>query len=101
MFVKPYRAAYLQLALDEVLVIEQYLELQRAGFGVVFRAELKDRLALLTKYDVMPVIAGSRNIRQMPLTRFPYSIFYQLTDDLLLVLAVGRTTQKPPYWKDG
>lgn len=98
---KPYREAYLEVALEEILDIEYYLESQREGLGDAFRAELNALVDTLLDFPEMaPVVEGSKGIRQMAMRRFSYVAIYKLTDEMLLIGAIAHTSRKPGYWKD-
>ncbi len=39
-----------------------------------------------------------RDVRQFPLTRFPYRVLYVLRPDDVLVVAFAHTSRDPTYW---
>lgn len=36
--------------------------------------------------------------RRILFDRFPYSIYYRISDDALVVIAVAHAKRRPPYW---
>ncbi|MDQ3458165.1 MAG: type II toxin-antitoxin system RelE/ParE family toxin [Deinococcota bacterium] len=98
MSAKPYREAYSEAALEEVLEIEAYLEAQRSGLGATFRSELNAVVDLLLEFPEAAPAISPKGVRRRLLHRFPYAVLYVLTGDLLLILAVAHTSRAPNYW---
>lgn len=40
------------------------------------------------------------DLRQFPLGKFPYSLFYAVEHSIILVVAVAHHKRKPGYWKN-
>ena len=96
----PYREAYTEAALEETLEIEAYLDMQRAGLGEAFRAELNVTLDLLLEFPEAAPTVSPKGVRRRLLPHFPYAVLYVLTEELLLVLAVAHTSRAPNYRDD-
>ncbi len=96
---KPYRESYLEVALEEILEIEFYLEMQREGLGEVFRSELNKVVDLLLAFPESGLVVSLKGIRRSLLSRFPYAVLYVPTDETLLILAVAHTSRAPSYWE--
>lgn len=41
----------------------------------------------------------STDVRRKVLSRFPYSIFYLVEDDAVVIVAVAHHKRRPGYWK--
>ncbi len=41
----------------------------------------------------------SESCRRCLLTRFPYGIIYQFSDDTIIIIAVMQVNRKPNYWE--
>jgi toxin ParE1/3/4 len=95
-----YREAYTEAALEEVLEIEAYLEAQRSDLGEAFRSELNAVIDVLLEFPEAAPVVSPKGIRRRLLPRFPYSVLYVLTGDLLLILAGAHTSRGPTRWED-
>ena len=96
----PYREAYTEAALEDILAIAAYLEARRKGLGKAFRNELDTVISTLLDFPESAPVVSDRGVRRRLLTRFPYTVLYVLRDDLLLVLAVAHTSRAPDYWRN-
>jgi plasmid stabilization system protein ParE len=76
---KPYREAYTEAALEEVLEIEAHLEAQRSGLGGKFRSELNAVVNLLLEFPEAAPAVTPKGVRRRLLHRFPYAVLYVLT----------------------
>ena len=82
---------------DEVLAARQWYELRRAGLGQEF-AQAVDVLVGRIVENPLAFPCVRDEIRRAVLSRFPYAIYFRLTDDTIIVLAVhGR--QDPTRWQ--
>lgn len=95
-----YREAYTEAALEDILAIEGYLELQSPGLGDSFRGELNSFIDLLLEFPELAPVISPKGVRRRLLKRFPYAILYVLTQDLMLVLAVAHTSRPPGHWSE-
>ena len=63
-----------------------------------FRAEVLDKVdGLARDADGWP--SDDDGLRRRVLTRFPYTIFYDLTGDVVTVLAIAHQRRAPGYWR--
>lgn len=72
-------------------------ESEVSGLGSRFGDEVSRVVELLLDSPEM----GSRvdnNLRHFVLRRFPFSIVYAATPDLLYIVAVAHGSRKPGYW---
>ncbi len=51
------------------------------------------------RYPLYEIRRNPGNVRRIRLTGYPYVIVYELTTDLIKVLAVAHTSQRPGYWR--
>ena len=77
---------------------EYYDEIYK-GLGTRFIEEIETALARV-KVTPMAWQKSSHYTHRCLLNRFPYSIVYQIRNDLILVVAIACTHQKPNYWID-
>ena len=47
------------------------------------------------------VAQSSRDIRQVLMRRFPYIVYFELTVDEAVILAVSHAAREPGYWLEG
>ena len=74
-----------------------YIEEANVELGESFAAEFEHSISVLLEHPLIGVVwRGST--RKFPLRRFPYSIIYQVTPDLLRVVAVAHQSRRPGYW---
>src|SRR4029077_9230896 len=74
-----------------------YYELQLAGLGTEFAAEVQAGLARIEEFpDAWQLL--SRRVRRYRLSRFPYGILYAQLDPDIIVVAIMHLHRKPDYW---
>lgn len=76
----------------------RHYEGQQSGLGVRFRAELQVAFALVLQFnEAGPVV--HHQLRRMMLRRFPYAVYYQLTEQDVVVWACLHLRGHPRRWK--
>ena len=77
--------------------VEAQYEQRRGGLGV---KELRSSVEAIRRGATsFPLIAGSADIRQTLMSRFPYGVFFLVRDDVAFVIAVAHLRREPGYWK--
>jgi toxin ParE1/3/4 len=72
---------------------------QRAGLGWDFVAEVDAAVALLEQApEAGPIV--HRELRRLLLHRFPYALYYTLTNELIDVRAVLHQRTAPIRWRE-
>jgi len=75
-----------------------WYEGQQAGLGAALAAEVRRVLGVIAlKPDRYPVAA--RDIREAPVARFPYCIYYRVRPGCIVVIAVFHTSRDPAEWQ--
>lgn len=76
-----------------------FYERQAAGLGEAFLNAVGQAMerAITAPNSGVPVQEG---IRKQLVRRFPFSVFYQIEDDGIFVLAVMHQARHPDYWRD-
>lgn len=83
---------------DARAAVEWY-DKQRPGLGSKFVAALDDTVARIASQPRMyPAIAT--DVRRALTDRFPYSVYYAVEDDDVLVIAVLHTRRAPEVLED-
>jgi len=80
----------------ELLEARSWYEARRTGLGVRFGAEVDAAVARIVESPLaFPRVRGET--RRAVVSRFPYALYFRMTDDAIVVLAVqGR--QDPSRW---
>lgn len=92
------RLVFSTAAQRELLAALHYYESQRAGLGAELLDELDKALSFMCRHPEGSPITG-RNIRQRPLRRFPFVLFYAIRRNHIVVLSVAHTHRKPQRWE--
>jgi len=82
----------------EFLAARRWYEKQRSGLGAEFEAELDRALsrACGSPHRYAEAIPGVRRVR---VHRFPFTVYYRLRNEQLIVLAVFHSRRKPGTWR--
>ncbi len=75
-----------------------WYESQRLGLGGDFVAEVQQVLDTIAVHpDRYPIAAG--DVRETPVSRFPYCVYYRVKPDRVVVIAVFHTSRDPSVWQ--
>jgi plasmid stabilization system protein ParE len=75
-----------------------WYESRRTGLGVRFVAALQQTIqAIADLPDRYPEVWPG--VREAPVSRWPYSVYYQVHDDHVMVIAVFHTSRDPSVWQ--
>ncbi len=89
---------FLTPAKVEYLEAVNFYNLEKSGLGYEFAAEVDKTLSRMKQFP-----HGwqkiSKNIRRCRLSRFPYSVFYSVHKDEIIVVAVSHSRREPQHWK--
>lgn len=88
-------------ALDEMEEAAAWYEARRPGLGLEFLAEI-DRVtsAVNARPESFPVWKRGFPYRRALAHRFPYAIFFEIDQDLVVISAISHTSRRPGYWLD-
>ena len=75
-----------------------WYEQQRPGLGVDFVAHVQE---VLDQIGATPGLYGQvfRDVRRVVVQRFPYSVFYKVEPQQVVVLAVFHSSRDPKIWQ--
>jgi len=84
---------------SELLEAATYYERQVQGLGERFEAEVIRTTDLLL---AQPAIGrpADPNLREFVLRRFPFTVIYSVTGDVVRIEAVAHQKRLPGYWKE-
>ena len=82
----------------ELIEAAVHYELQVAGLGERFESEVRRTTDLLLDHPEIghPVDA---DLRQFVLHRFPFTLYYSVTSDVLRIEVVAHQRRLPGYWR--
>jgi len=90
-------------AVTDVRAARDHYEEAKPGLGGEFATELDrlfERLAVFPRSA--PYVAGYEPVRRAHLRRFPFAVFFQVSDaDQIVVLRVIHTARSPERWPRG
>ncbi|HJV65961.1 MAG TPA: type II toxin-antitoxin system RelE/ParE family toxin [Geomonas sp.] len=92
------KVEFLPEAEEEFLEAARFYESKAPGVGMAFIVEVHKALSLTSSQPLpAPVIRGS--IRKRVVNHFPFTIFYSVEDDLVVILSVAHHKRKPDFWR--
>jgi len=71
---------------------------RREGLGDEFLEKVETAFQTIQRMPLVPRIIFS-GLRRMLLRRFPYAVFYRVTDERITVVAVYHTSRDPRGWQ--
>lgn len=82
----------------ELIEAALHYELQVPGLGERFESEVRRATDLLLEHPEIgrPV---DPDLRQFVLVRFPFTLFYSATSDVLRIEVVAHQSRLPGYWR--
>ena len=85
-----------QKAFFEIEEAKEYYNLQQNNLGNTFKSDLKNSIENIKRFpNLYPNITD--DMKRCILHRFPYSLFYTLKEDVILILSVAHQHRKPFY----
>ena len=82
----------------ELIEAALYYEKQVPGLGERFEFEIRYATDLLLDQPEIGT-SVSPDLRKFVLTRFPFTLYYSVADDVLRIEAVAHQSRRPGYWK--
>jgi len=83
---------------EEFREASRYYENEAPGIGLAFIAEVHRKISVIISHPLASKkVRGS--IRCKLLSHFPYSLFYSIESDLVLIVAVVHHKRRPTYWQ--
>ncbi len=91
------KVAFLPLAQSELDDAFAWYEDQAVGLGYEFLDELDKSLRLIASFPKLQPLVG-KQVRRCLINRFPYGIFFGVSTETIIVVAVAHLKRKPAYW---
>ena len=93
-----YLVRFTQTARAELIEAQDWYEDEAAGLGRRFR-EAIDALTERMSTNPLQFPVVYKNLRRALLRCFPYSLFFVVDDDTLLVIACFHASRDPSHWQ--
>ena len=88
-----YRAAN-----NEFIEASTWYEEKRTGLGIEFIAEIEHCITLIAEYPTRYAIVY-QEIRRIVINKFPYSIYFRVEAEQIIILAVFHSRRNPAIWQ--
>jgi plasmid stabilization system protein ParE len=89
---------FTSLAARDVTSARDWYDAQRPGLGAEFVAAVATALDLIGRLpEAAPVVI--KDVRRLLLARFPYALYYRLTEEVIEVRACLHTRRDPRRWR--
>jgi plasmid stabilization system protein ParE len=93
-----YPVIFTPAARAELIDAQDWYEREATGLGRRFR-QASDALVERMSSNPRQSPVVYKNVRRALLRRFPYSLFFVLEDDALLVIACFHASRDPSHWQ--
>lgn len=82
----------------ELIEAAAHYELQVPGLGERFEAEVRRATEVLCEHPEIGAPADA-DLRKFILNRFPFTLYYSLSGDVLRIEVVAHQRRRPGYWQ--
>jgi plasmid stabilization system protein ParE len=82
----------------ELIEAAAHYELQVPGLGVRFEGEVRRATEILLDHPEIGAPADP-DLRRFVLDRFPFTLYYSVTSDVLRIEVVAHQSRRPGYWR--
>jgi plasmid stabilization system protein ParE len=82
----------------ELIEAAAHYELQVPGLGERFEAEVRRATDILLEHPDIGSPADP-HLRRFILNRFPFTLYYSATSDVLRIEVVAHQSRRPGYWR--
>ncbi len=91
------RVEFLLIAKSELDDAVKYYNLQVDGLGNRYKNEAQSTIKRMSIFP-MAYIEVRSQVRRCIMHKFPYSIYYSIQENMVLILAIAHQHRKPDYW---
>jgi plasmid stabilization system protein ParE len=91
------KSIFLPDAQEEFLEASRYYETEAPGVGMAFIVEVHRTVSTVVAHPRSAPEVRS-NIRKKIINHFPYSLFYSIEVDLIVIVAIAHNKRRPTYW---
>jgi toxin ParE1/3/4 len=97
--VNPLPVRFHPAARRELVRAVEYYNQRAPDLGDDLAAEVETVIRDIQEYPELGS-PGAVDIRRVLVRRFPFSLFYQMRNQAIVVLALSNHRRKPGYWQD-
>lgn len=87
------------LVQGEVRDAYQFYDSRKSGLGDEFIDALDQILHLISENPNLFAV-DFKEVRKAPLKRFPFSVYYEIYEDQILIYSIFHQSRKPEGWKE-
>ena len=93
-----YSVIFTQAARAELIEAQDWYEGEATGLGRRFRQAIDALIErMIDNPRQFPIVF--KNVRRALLRRFPYSLFFVVEDEVLIVMACFHASRDPSHWQ--
>jgi toxin ParE1/3/4 len=92
------KLSFFALAQQEYLDATDFYEGRSHGLGAELIHDTENCLSKIVARPESGRIVHSTGIRRQGLSKFPYFIFYHVTDELIAVVSFAHFRRRPNFW---
>ena len=92
-----YSVLFTQGLRAELIEAQDWYEGEASGLGQRFRQAI-DAMVARMRDNPRQFPTVFKNVRRALLRRFPYSLFFVIEDDILIVIACFHASRDPSHW---
>jgi len=89
---------FLPLARAEPLEAARFYRTRDVDVAQSFQEDVRRAIDFILIRPKASALVRRRRIRRKILRRFPYSLYYAVKEDFVLIVAVGHHSRRPGYW---
>lgn len=90
---------FLDAAEDEATEAIDWYEERQLGLGIAFRKSVEAAVVSIQKRPLSFPVAHGSNVRRARIKRFPFTIFFAIQSDQILVYSVFHNSRNPMIWR--
>lgn len=89
------RLRYSRRAISDLRSIADYVRERSPAGSRVLREHLRRMIGQLADYPQLGMPTAKATLRRLVISRYPYVVFYQVTDDTIIVHHIRHVARKP------
>lgn len=76
-----------------------WYEEQEPGLGKEVIRCIDAKIANINRHPLHHLVVQSENVRRALVSRFPFSIYFEIEEGLITIFAILHQRRSPDYWK--
>ena len=91
------KVSFLEVAATEYKEAFEYYELEQVGLGERFKTEVRNAISRIAAHP-NAYQKLSKQTRRCLISKFPYGIIFQHSDEEVTIIALAHLHRRPDYW---